>query len=309
MNLRSVDLNLLVALDALLAERHVTRAAVRLGLSQPATSNALARLRVLFQDELLVRTPAGMEPTLRALELAEATRQLLRQVERVMQSEASFDPARCERTFVLRMSDLLGHLLLPRIMVAFRKAAPHAAIDIVHLPPARTVEALEADECDLAVSMGLAHGTSIETEPLLVDRMVCLMRRGHPAADKELTLESFLALGHLRVSISPTDSRFVDDVLAKAHRRRRIALNLPHWLVVPEVVRRTDLVAVMPERLGKVFATGPSRVVLRDLPFASAPFDWSLYWHRRHEGSRAHVWLRRLVGDAVRATDAGQRAA
>lgn len=305
MRLRSVDLNLLVALDALLQERHVSRAALRVGLSQPAMSNALARLRATFGDALLVRTPHGMEPTARGLALADQVAQLLRQVERVLTPDARFDPARCERRFVLRLSDLLSLLFLPEIARALLRAAPLAGLDVVHLPPAQTVEALEGDACDIALSMGLDHGGSIVRQAMLRDRMVCVMRRRHPAATGRFDLARLLELPHLRVSISPVDSRFVDDALARQGHRRRVAANVPHWLVVPAMLRATDLVAVMPERLAGVLARPKDGFTRRDLPLPGAEFDWSLYWHRRHEGSAQHAWLRGLVTTAVQAAGAG----
>jgi DNA-binding transcriptional LysR family regulator len=144
-NLRSLDLNLLVVLDALLEERHVTRAAARIGLSQPAMSNALSRLRAMFGDTLLLRTPHGMEPTPRAIALAGPVRQALRQVQRLLDAEEAFDPATCRQGFTLRMSDLLGRLLLPALMTRLRAEAPGVSLDIVHLPPTQTVDRLEAD--------------------------------------------------------------------------------------------------------------------------------------------------------------------
>ena len=301
MRLRSVDLNLLVALDALLEERHVSRAALRIGLSQPAMSNALARLRATFGDALLVRTPRGMEPTARGLELSGQVRQLLRQVERVLTADAGFEPSRCETRFVLRLSDLLSRLFLPGIARALLREAPHAGLEIAHLSPAQTVQALETDRCDLALSMRLEHGGSIVRQPLLADRMVCVMRRDHPAARGRLDLERLLTLQHLRVSISPVDSRFVDDALARLGRRRRVAANVPHWLVVPEVLRATDLVAVMPQRLADVLARAADGFARRELPLPETAFDWALYWHRRHEGSAQHAWLRNLVASSMQA--------
>ncbi|HTZ81299.1 MAG TPA: LysR family transcriptional regulator [Stellaceae bacterium] len=298
MNLRAVDLNLLVALDALLAERHVTRAAERVGLSQPAMSNALGRLRHLFADEILVRTATGMQPTPRARALAGATRQLLRQVEHLLEPDAGYDPSESERRFSIRMSDLLGLLLLPGLLERLRTQAPRVGLDVLHLPPARTVDALEADEIDLAVSTGLEHGGSIRAEPLFADRMVCLMRSAHPLARGRLSLEAFLAQRHLRVAQSPTDQRFADDVLGRLERKRDIALNLPHWLLVPHVLRRTDLVAVMPGRLAEAIA-GRS-LVAREFPFAPDRFHWTLYWHRRYDGNAASEWLRREIRAAAK---------
>ena len=299
MNLRSVDLNLLVALAALLEERHVSRAALRVGLSQPAMSNALARLRVTFGDALLVRTPSGMELTDRARELAGPVGLVLRQAERVFTSDRTFDPRWSERRFVLRLSDLLGRLFLPAIAAAMARDAPRARLEIVHLSPSQTVEALEADGCDAAISMGLAHGAAIRRDVLVGDRMVCVMRSGHPAARRHLDIDAFLALDHLRISISPVDSRFVDDVLARLGRQRRVALNVPHWLVVPEVLRATDLAAVMPEQFARVVASPEDGLMLRDLPFKATAFEWALYWHRRREGSIEHAWFRKLLVGAI----------
>ena len=297
MNLRSVDLNLLVALDALLEERHVTRAAERIGLSQPATSNALARLRGVFGDDLLVRGAGGMNPTPFALALAEPLRQALRQVERVLDSDIDFSPATAANRFVVRMSDLLSQLLLPGLLADLATSGPGIQLDVVHLPPGRTVDAIERDEVHVAVSMGLNHSASIRCETLLDDRMMCVFRAGHPLASRALTLETFLVHGHLKVSMSPTDTRFVDDVLAGQGLRRRVVANVPHWLVVPHVLATTDLVAVMPGRLAE--AIRGTALIAREPPFATAPFDWKVYWHRRYDGSRSVDWLRGRIRRSI----------
>jgi len=290
MNLRSVDLNLLVALDALLAERHVTRAAERVGLSQPAMSNALSRLRRHFKDDLLVRTASGMEATPRGQSLAEPVRNLLRQIERMLESDPGFDPAIAKRRFSVRLSDVLSYLVLPQLCADIADAGRGLGLDVVHLPPLQTVDALEKDDIDLAVSMELQHSTSIKSETAFADKMVCVMRKSHRLASRRLTLDTFLAERHVRVSMSPTDLRFVDDVLAERRLKRNTALNVPHWLVVPQILRHTDYLAVMPARLADKFAQ--KALVVRDLPFASAAFEWKLYWHRRHDDNPAILWLR-----------------
>jgi len=297
LNLRSVDLNLLVALDALLSEMHVTRAAARVGLSQPAMSNALGRLRHVFKDELLVRTSAGMQATPRALELAEPIRRLLRSVERIFNSEAEFDPLTSSRSFTVRMSDVLGQMLLPSLFAVLEEAAPSIQIDVIHLPPQRTTEALEKDEIDVAVSMGLIHSNSIHSAKLMTDRMVCVMRAGHPIAGESLSLERFLAEKHLKVSMSPTDMRFVDDVLAKQGLVRRVALNVPHWVLVPRILERSNMLAVMPGLFA--YDNAYDGFVQRELPLTSPPFEWSVYWHRRHNGDQAIKWLIARLSDAA----------
>lgn len=290
MNLRKIDMNLLVVLDALLTEMHVTRAGVRVGLSQSATSSALGRLRSLFDDELLIRTAAGMIPTPRARELIEPIRQLLRQAERIMQADSSFNPAHAEIRFRVRMSDVLEYLLLPRLLERLRRMAPGVALDVVHLHPAATVAALDADEIDLAVSMELEHGVAIRSQAILGDRMVCILDARNPTARGTLTLERFLAAPHLKVSISPTDGRYVDAALSAMQQARRIALNVPHWLVVPHLLMGSPMIAVISERLARSFDRDD--LVIRDLPFTSASLTWSLYWHGRHDRSPAQRWLR-----------------
>jgi DNA-binding transcriptional LysR family regulator len=292
-NLRAVDLNLLVIFDALMRERHVTRAAQRIPMSQPAMSNALARLRHLFKDDLFIRSAGGMEPTPRAAELADAIRQILRQAERLMLTDAGFDPATTQRDFTARMSDLVGYLALPGLLRELHAQAPGIALNVLHLSPEHTLAALEGDQLDFALSMALPHAANIRSAALFSDRMVCVMRAGHPLAAAQLTLARFLAAEHLRVAMSPTDIRFVDAVLADRDQKRRVAANVPHWLLIPPILRQTDLVAVISGKLAAHFA--PAEVTVKPLPFSSEPFAWTLYWHRRHDNNQPHKWMRELI--------------
>lgn len=289
-NLRSLDLNLLLFFDALMAERHVTRAANKVAVSQSAMSNALGRLRHVFRDELFIRTAKGMEPTPRALELGPLVRAILQQTTRLMASDLHFDAASSERQFTCRMSDLVGSLVLPAVMARIRTEAPGTRLEIVHLPPEETVGALEADQLDLAVSMQLRHANTICSEDLFSDRMVCLLRNDHPLARGPMTLKKFLAFAHVRVAMSPTDIRFVDSVLGDMAMQRDVALTVPHWLLVPQVLVATDLIAVMSEGAAQKFID--SGTVMRPLPFPTKQFSWTMYWHRRYDHSRGHQWLR-----------------
>jgi len=296
-NLRSVDLNLLVMFDALMVERHVTRAASRVAMSQPAMSNALTRLRALFKDELLVRTPQGMEPTDRALELRESVHQILMQTEKLMHSDALLDPATSERTFTIRMSDLVGTLILPSCMRELAATAPNVSLDVLHMAPERSIRALAEDQLDFAVSFELAHDRSIVSEPLLSDRMVCAMRAGHPLSAGRLTLKRFLEANHLRVAMSPTDLRFVDSKLAAQGLSRKISVNVPQWLLVPEMLRETDLLGVVSERFGsKLTQQG---IVCQPLPFEAPEFEWRIYSHHRYARSKVHLWMKQLILDVA----------
>jgi DNA-binding transcriptional LysR family regulator len=235
-----------------------------------------------------------MEPTPRALELVTAVRSVLRQVERTFEREADFDPTKSSLLFRVRMSDVIGFLFLPGIIAALEKAAPNVALEISHLPPSETLDALDGDRIDLAVSMGLQHGGAIKELPVLQDRMVCLVRDGHPLQTK-CSVDAFLAHRHLRIAMSPTDSRFVDNILASLGRSRDVAVNIPHWLLVPTLIRGSNLVAVMPGRLAQSIIRETRGLATVKLPFATEKFDWTIYWHRRHDQRAAHKWFRELI--------------
>ena len=292
-NLRSIDLNLLVFFDALMSERHVTRAANKVSISQSAMSNALSRLRHVFKDDLFIRTSKGMEPTLRAFELGQSIGQILQQTSRLMSSDIHFDPLISNRSYSIRMSDLIAALVLPVLVNNLSSSAPNISLDILHISPEKTVELLESDQLDIALSTDLEHNNSIRSQALISDRMVCILRKGHPLSSGKLTLKKFLDGKHLRVSMSPTDIRFVDNVLASQGHKRDVVLNVPHWLLIPEILKKTDLIAVISERLASNFTN--EDLVLRPLPFMANYFHWTMYWHKRYEHSQSHQWLRGLI--------------
>jgi DNA-binding transcriptional LysR family regulator len=292
LNLRTVDLNLLVAFDALMVERHVTRAADRIGLSQPAMSSALSRLRGLFDDPLLVRTANGMQPTPRAIELIDPVTNALRQVRRVFDAQGKFDPARSRQPFTIRMGDMNELIFLPAIISELQAQAPGITLGIKHLSPTSTIDALEADEVELAVSTGLRHTSSIQSMDLAPDEVVLVLRKGNPFLQKKNDATEFLKLKHIWVSQSPADTRFLDDHLAKMKLRRQIVLTLPHWLAATAVVAETDLVTVASQRMARKL---DSRFVTLSLPFAPQRFMWKLYWHRRYKTHAGHRWMRTLI--------------
>lgn len=296
MNLRKIDLNLLVALDALLTERHVTRAATRVYLSQPAMSNALKRLRYLLKDDLLIRTSKGMEITPRAIELIEPVRQILHQTERLLESAHTFDPLLSDIQFKIRMSDVLEYLILPGLFKILEKEAPHIRLDITHISPIETVLALEKGHIDLAISMDLVHSTAIKSQELFHDRMVCVMAETHSISQKKLTLETFLEQKHLKVSMSPLDGRYVDTALSKIGRVRNVSVNTPHWMVVPQLLRHSSMISVMSEHLVK---KAGRKLIYKELPFDSDEFKWSMYWHRKNENTSAQSWLRSKIIEAA----------
>jgi DNA-binding transcriptional LysR family regulator len=294
MNLRKIDLNLLVAFDALLDERHVTRAALRVGLSQPAMSNALTRLRATLKDELLVRTPSGMEPTPRAIELQKPIKRILHEIEKALESEDDFLPAKSSRMFRLRMGDLHNVLFLPSVTSSIQREAPNVSLSVIYLKSSDTIDALINDDIDLAISVNLTHPKTIKSADFYQDRMVCVMRPEHPAAKTPMTLEAYLALDHIKVAQSLADRRFIDDELARLHVVRRVPLLVQHWLVAPEIVRRTNLVSATWEKIATKYSADGQLLVL-PLPFGPPKFSFKLYWHSRYDKNAAHRWLRSIV--------------
>jgi DNA-binding transcriptional LysR family regulator len=294
MNPRAIDLQLLFAFDALMRESQVTRAAKAIGVSQPAMSHILSRLRAQFGDPLLVRTTRGMEPTPRALELIDPVRSALRQVHQVFSAPSSFDPAVSEQAFNIRMGDMNEFLFLPSIQLALQREAPNVSTTISHLSPTQTLRALDSGEIDFAISTRLVHSKSIHSVELLQDKMVCIMRKGHPAAKRPLTVKAFLELRHINIVQAMADTRFIEGELARRQLRRKVVLNIPHWLAAPPIVEHTDLVTEISKRMARSF-NHRGQFALRDLPLGAPDLVWRLYWHRRYDALPAHVWMRELV--------------
>ena len=245
-NLRSVDLNLLVAFDTLMRTRHVSRAADLLGIGQPGMSAALSRLRQLLGDPLLVKQGTEMRPTQRALDLEPEVRMILREIGKLLGSTGEFDPATSTRTFRVRMSDLLSTLLLPKTIERLSRTAPGLRLQVDHLSPNATVDALERDIVELAVSTGLDIPKSIMSHPLFEDHLVCLAHQDFPIAHHLRDIRTFASLPQIRVSQSPLDDRFADRQLGEQGLKRDIALTVPHWLTVPEILASAPLVALVP---------------------------------------------------------------
>jgi DNA-binding transcriptional LysR family regulator len=293
MNIMSVNLNVLVALDALLEERSVTRAARRVGVTQPAMSNTLAHLRALLGDPLFRRTSHGLEPTPRALSLAEPVRQGLRLFETAL-SAPSFDPGTAERTFVVAGSDYVEFVLLPPLMQRLSEIAPRVRVEIrpwgLHEIPA----ALARAEVDLMVGFYDAVPAHHRHEILFEEEYVCIVRKGNPRVRKELTLDAYLELGHVLVSQRGDSPGSVDRALAAKGRRRRIAARVSHFLMVPTLVARTDLVAALSRRVVEQLARPLGlRVLAPPLPLPRGRIGQ--VWHEQMENDAGQRWFRSLV--------------
>ena len=297
---RQLDLNLLVALDALLAEGNVTRAAERLGLTQPAMSHALNRLRALLDDPVLVRTPRGMVPTARAEELAPAIRSALDDIDRALRGRPAFDPATSTRAFTIAAVDHGELVILPPLLARIAAEAPKIDLLVRPLRLDLIEEELESGAVDLAFSV-LSAGDNLATfrQRLFHESFVCLVRADHPTVGETLTLEEFVALDHALVGPRGRRGGIVDTELQKLGLSRRVALMVPHFLVAPMVVAKSDLILTAPERIARAFAAIlPLRIV--PTPFELKGFDVSQIWHERQSHDPALTWLRGLILEICR---------
>jgi DNA-binding transcriptional LysR family regulator len=292
MNLNSLDLNLLVALDALLREANVSRAAMRIGLSQPAASHALQRLRDLIKDPLLVRSGARMELTPRAVSLRAPLAQTLEQVRGLFVPDA-FDATRSERQFRLMMPDLAVELLMPPLMEKVTQAAPNVRIDVVPWRGPAIFTAEFARTIDLVISIGDAF-KGFHRQLLYTDRDALAVRRGHPATSKLKKREAFLQARHVAVIIRGQSEDLIDRWLRPKGIERKIALAVPGYIEALHVAARTDLVAFVPRRLIAALSTQLS------LKTVTPPFDPGIdeqymfhpTWAQMDPGS---IWLRRIM--------------
>ncbi len=297
--LSALDLNLLVVLAALLEERHVTRAARRVGLSQSATSHALSRLRELYRDPLLVRSGRRLDLTPRAVELLPQLTRGLAELGGTLSGARAFEPSTARRSFSVGMADYVQTLLLPPLLRSLATHAPHVDISVSGFPNA--VERLDAGSVDLAVLVGTEFPKGLCHKKLFSDGFTCMVRKGHPAVrGTRLSMARYLGLSHVLVSPSGEGQSYVDAELERRGLARRIALRVSSFLIAPQVVCESDLVSTGPSRLlSRLAARYPIRLFTP--PLRLPRFELSLAWHARLDHDAAHAWLRRqlveLAGD------------
>lgn len=295
MDLHGIDLNLLVAFDALMKERSVTRAGIRIGRTQPAMSAALSRLRGLLNDELFIRSPAGLQPTPRAFDLAEPLGHALTEIQRTLEFTQTFDPTTSTATFSIALSDHPTFRVLPVLLDALRQKAPGITLRIGNFTARDdAITLLDAGEADLTIGVSPTASGRILTRPLFSEDFVCVLRRDHPATKAPLDLPAFLSLSHLLVS--PENDRFglVDAALAKMGHKRRLAVTLPTMYAAPLVIARSDLIATL--MAGVIPASGQAdALAVRPPPIDLDPITFTMSWHRRNDVHPAQRWLRDFV--------------
>ncbi len=291
--INQIDMNLLVVLEALLEERHVSRAAARLHRSQPAVSHSLARLRVLFDDPLLVRRGALLEPTARARQIAPQLADALGRMRQLLRP-ASFDPSAEQRVLRLSMSDYGAAVLLPALLPLLRAEAPW--VDLVVSQASR--EAMMAQvldgEIDLAYGVFPQVPAALVSQRLFEEEFMCVADRASLDGGAALDMAAWLARPHVLLSLWADSGNEVDLALAQLGARRRVCLTLPHWGVAPALVKGSDLVLTVARRIVPAAGLDEALAVFAP-PFAIAPFAFCQLWHRRRDEDMAHRWLRERI--------------
>jgi len=307
--LHRIDLNLLVYLDVLLRECNVTQAANQLGLSQPAMSNGLRRLRDLFNDPLLVRTSDGMTPTARALELEPLVRDILSGVERAIQPTSEFDPMGAKQVIRVMASDYAESTLFPAVLQQLRELAPGLTLDVM-TPSDVSFLDVERGKIDLVINRFDQMPQSFHQITLWTDSFACLLSRDNPILER-FDLESYLAANHIWVSktgmgvgvgVDPDDVQrlgWVDHALDAMGKKRNIRVFTRHYQAAMTLAEQNDLIVTLPTRATWLKRDNP-RVVVRDCPFTVPPLELKMAWSPLLQHNPAHRWVRQLITQIAR---------
>lgn len=296
-SLASLDLNLLVVFDALLKDRSVTLAARRVGLSQPAMSSALARLRTTFNDPLFVRTGRGMQPTPYAQLLGPPIQRACELVASSLEIGSAFDPLVATRTFTFYMTDIGEGVFLPKLLRALEVRAPRVKVKVLQIPEHGEQAAMAAGAVDLAVGLFPDLKAGFFQQRLYHDEFVCLLREGHPRARSPLSVRQFSEMRHAVIASAGTGHEAaVERAFAQQRHRRRIALTIPHFMAVPIIVRQTDYVVTVPRRLALAFADLPGMKMIEP-PIRIPAFEIKQHWHERYHQDPANKWIRSLIAE------------
>lgn len=287
MTAKKCDLNLFLVFDTIYTERNLTQAAKSLSITQPAVSNALARLRKLFNDELFIRTARGMLPTPVADSISQNVSDALGLLNSSIREREDFDPMLAERTYQFSMTDLAEAVVLPRLFPFFQQNAPGIGLQSYYVRRTELARNLARGELDFAVDVPVIEDPQLCHQSLIRDEYVCVVRRGHPVLGNEFTLERFLSLQHIHVSSRKKGLGQVDLALLKHECERRIKLRVQHYRVAAGIVYNTDLALSLPRFLAIKYD-----LEILPLPFSVPQLDFHLYWHRQADSDSSQRWLR-----------------
>jgi len=296
MQLQDIDLNLLVVFNQLLVERRVSRVAENLGLTQPAVSNSLARLRKLLGDELFLRTPSGMEPTPFAEQLAEPVTYALGMIHGALNQRSSFEPKASTRAFTIGMTDIGEVYFLPALMNSLRQQAPGVTVSTVRNTAVNLKDEMEAGKVDLAIGLLPQLKAGFFQRRLFRQRYVCLFRQGHRLDKKKMSLADFSAAEHLVVVSAGTGHGKVDELMERSGIERNVRLTVPHFVAIGHILQATDLVATVPERLAQRMAQ-PFGLTYTAHPAKLPDMAINVFWHAKFHRAPDNQWLRTLVFD------------
>lgn len=292
MNLSKVDLNLFIVFDAIYTEANLTRAGQIVGITQPAVSNALARLRETFNDPLFVRTAQGMVPTPMAQNIITPVRSALQLLRVSVQESRSFVPEQATKTYRISMTDLTEAVILPHLASRIRRMAPNINIDSFLVKRRETTKELAAGRLDFAIDAPLNTDTQVRHVKLFEDHHVCVMRPGHPLAKKErITLDDYLAQSHIHISSRRNGLGHVDLALGKMGLQRRVVLRSQHYQMAPLVMESTDMVMTVHERFAKRHNLHAVALPIDDVP----PIETHLFWHESTDQDPANRWMREQI--------------
>ncbi len=300
---RQVNLQLLAYLDALMTERHVSRAAERMGIGQSAMSSALARLRQVFDDPLLVRTSTGMQPTERALRLARQVQEAMALIQQAGQDPLGFDPATAEAHFRILASEAVALQFMPGVMARVRQAAPLLRFSVRPVDVRRTLEYLRDGEGDMVLGYVRNVPAQLHQEQLYPQRAVCVASARHPEIRGSLSLPQFVRYPHVVWAAGPvpypTIEAMVEDALAARQLSRDAVLRVPNALLSADVVARTDMLAVLPERIALDALRRGLPIQVLPLPLEPIDAGLAMLWHERTHHDAAHDWLRGIVREVA----------
>lgn len=297
MELQDIDLNLLLVFDRLLKEKRVSDVAANLGVSQPAISNALARLRRLLGDELFLRTPRGMEPTPFASELAEPVAYALGALHTALNQRLVFDPGTSTRRFTIAMTDIGEIYFTPPLMGLLARAAPGVTISTVRNTAGNLHDEMEAGRVDVAIGLLPRLKTGIFQRRLFLQRYVCIFSGEHPLARRRgLSLKDFCGADHVLVKAEGTGHGRADDAMVAQGIARRVRLTVPHFVAVGHILRSTDMIATVPERLAHSIAE-PFGLVWRAHPVPLPEIAINMVWHAKFQRDVGNQWLRQTLFD------------
>jgi len=292
-NLRTFDLNLLVAFDVLMRELNVTRAAEQMFITQSAMSHVLQKLRQQLDDPLLVKTSSGMKPTERALALVDPVKALLAEAERLIKPPLEFDAATSQRRFVLAATDYIEFLLMPELSGHIEKIAPGIDLHVKRTEASFPVSQLENGSLDVVLGFEsvLNPPGHLSRQYLFSDKMACVVRQDHSLLNKPPSLNEFVSVPHMLISRTGSNVGIIDQKLAELGLERRIKLIVPHFLSAPLIVAKTDMILSLPYRIAEQFTT-IAPLAIFPLPFELPDYDLCMIWHPLMDKDPAHQWLR-----------------